>query len=242
MLEQWSGALFNGVLTSPPYNLGRNPRHRKRKVADAHMYDGTFEDADSPEDYVAKMVRLFKALDKAVVPRGPILWNMGVSTKNAVLPHMLIAAVHSQTSWTLADTVYWNKGRAMPFQTSPNKSSPCVEPVYVFARKKHVRDFAANKPCGKTNERTGQQFYRPVPNLFTAPPGRSTSLNKATFSVEMATELLGRYFVGGQRVLDPFCGSGTTLTAARAMGVEAVGFEISKDQVELFRNGPNIGD
>jgi len=39
----------------------------------------------------------------------------------------------------------------------------------------------------------------------------------------------------GDRVLDPFCGSGTTLVAAQSMGRSAVGIDVSEDAVNLSK-------
>ena len=58
----------------------------------------------------------------------------------------------------------------------------------------------------------------------------------ATFPIalpEMCIKLSG--IPRGAQVLDPFAGIGTTLVAARNLGMNGLGFEISKDYVESAR-------
>lgn len=237
VLTGYAAATFDGVLTSPPYNLGRNPRHRTQDSSDYSLYSsGAFKDNMTNEEYVAKMLQLFILFEKVVKETGVILWNMGISTKNAALPFHLIHEIDAKTNWTVGDVIYWKKKTAMPFQTSPNKATPLVEPVYVFCRKSHTKDYSANKPLGNKNETTGQQFYKNVPNVFEAANGVSTEFNHATFSEEMVLELLQRYFKPGQHVLDPFAGSGTVLTAAKKININATGIEIDPKQVAAFKN------
>jgi DNA modification methylase len=46
---------------------------------------------------------------------------------------------------------------------------------------------------------------------------------------------LRKYFKPGQIVLDPFCGSGTTLVQANELGINSIGFDISEFNVLLSR-------
>lgn len=48
------------------------------------------------------------------------------------------------------------------------------------------------------------------------------------------SKLISTYAGPGTRVLDPFCGSGTTLLAARSIGLPAVGIEIEERYCELI--------
>lgn len=46
---------------------------------------------------------------------------------------------------------------------------------------------------------------------------------------------LRKYFEAGQTVLDPFCGSGTTLVQANELGINSIGYDVSEFNVMLCR-------
>ncbi|MCC6802656.1 MAG: class I SAM-dependent methyltransferase [Anaerolineae bacterium] len=50
---------------------------------------------------------------------------------------------------------------------------------------------------------------------------------------QLVEVFLRRYFLPGRTVLDPFCGSGTTLVQANELGINAVGFDVSAFNVLL---------
>ena len=49
----------------------------------------------------------------------------------------------------------------------------------------------------------------------------------------MIWNLLERYTKKGDRVLDPMCGSGTTLDVCKDMGREGVGFDLQPQREEI---------
>jgi site-specific DNA-methyltransferase (adenine-specific) len=55
----------------------------------------------------------------------------------------------------------------------------------------------------------------------------------ACVAIRRATKLIATYSPGSAAVIDPFCGSGTTLLAARALGRRAVGIEIEERYCEV---------
>ncbi len=55
------------------------------------------------------------------------------------------------------------------------------------------------------------------------------------FIPQLVEIFLRKYFAPGQTVLDPFCGSGTTLVQANEMGINAIGYDISAFNVLLCR-------
>lgn len=55
------------------------------------------------------------------------------------------------------------------------------------------------------------------------------------FIPQLVEIFLRKYFRPGQTVLDPFCGSGTTLVQANELGIDAIGYDISAFNVLLTR-------
>jgi DNA modification methylase len=53
------------------------------------------------------------------------------------------------------------------------------------------------------------------------------------FVPQLVEVFLRKYFAPGQTILDPFCGSGTTLVQANELGIEAVGYDIAAFNVLL---------
>jgi len=55
------------------------------------------------------------------------------------------------------------------------------------------------------------------------------------FIPQLVEIFLRKYFKPGQTVLDPFCGSGTTLVQAHELGINAIGYDISAFNILLCR-------
>jgi DNA modification methylase len=53
------------------------------------------------------------------------------------------------------------------------------------------------------------------------------------FIPQIVEIFLRKYFLPGQTVLDPFCGSGTTLVQANELGINSIGFDISEFNIML---------
>lgn len=59
--------------------------------------------------------------------------------------------------------------------------------------------------------------------------------HEAVFPEELPKRLIQMFSFVGDRVLDPFAGSGTTLKSALELGREAIGYEINPEFVELIK-------
>jgi site-specific DNA-methyltransferase (adenine-specific) len=64
-------------------------------------------------------------------------------------------------------------------------------------------------------------------------PGASTKQHPAPFPLELATRLVRMFSFTGDTVLDPFCGSGTTMIAALRTGRNSIGVEIEPEYCRM---------
>src|SRR6185436_107341 len=99
--------------------------------------------------------------------------------------------------------------------------------------------FPAFKRMRRANDLDGKEWTRSSVSVWSdlrKTPEEVALKHPAMFPAALVERLI-RCFTreGARRVLDPFCGSGTTLLAALAQGGEGVGFEVSPEYLELAR-------
>ena len=221
------------VITSPPYNIVR-PNSSDRG------YD-LYKDGMSNENYIKWTLNIFNLYDVILSKNGCGLYNMSYGTENTEVMNLTVSEIIKNTPFTLADVIVWKKKSATPNNVSSNKMTRIVEFVYVFVRRSEFYTFTSNKKI--LNERkTGQRVYENIFNFFEADNNdESQELNKATYSTEFVQNLIDRYVLRKDVVLDNFCGTGTTLKACEQNNIKAIGIELSEKQClytkKRFENG-----
>lgn len=217
------------VLTSPPYNTGRNSgsmdNHEKR-------YDIYLENRDTQE-YINWTLDLFNEFDRLLKKDGCILYNMSYGNENQNQMWLTISDVIRKTNFEIADCIIWKKKSALPNNVSPNKLTRICEYVFVFCRKNEYKSFKCNKKV-KSQSKTGQNYYENIYNFIDAKNNDgSNPYNKATFSTEFVEKLLDIYSTTSEDiVLDPFMGTGTTALGCINRNRHYIGFELSETQVD----------
>ena len=223
---------IDGVICSPPYNMGRNPNHRRTDQEDFHLYENDV-DSLTTEEYLDLRLNEFKEFQRILKPKGVICYNMSYSGDNPMLPTLLLNKIHNETSLTLTDIVIFKKNSASPFQTSPNKLTRISELVYIIVNKDYLNTFKANKEVSSINEKTKQKFYKNYLNTIEAKnnDGFKTKL-KATYSSELVEKLIHIYFPEGSVIYDPFMGLGTTAKGCINKKCNYIGSERVKEFYE----------
>ena len=108
------------------------------------------------------------------------------------------------------------------------KPNEKIRPKY-----KHVRQ------AQKENSKLDKEFWLSLKNsdVWLIKPEKSggNRQHAAPFPVELPARLIRAYSFEGERVLDPFLGSGTTLLAAALHGRNGIGYDINADFCELVK-------
>lgn len=229
LMKELSENAVDIVLTSPPYNTGRNSgsmdNHEKR-------YDIYLENRDTQE-YINWTLDLFNEFDRLLKKDGCILYNMSYGNENQNQMWLTISDVIRKTNFEIADCIIWKKKSALPNNVSPNKLTRICEYVFVFCRKNEYKTFKCNKKV-KSQSKTGQNYYENIYNFIDAKNNDgSNPYNKATFSTEFVEKLLDIYSTTSEDiVLDPFMGTGTTALGCINRNRHYIGFELSETQVD----------
>ena len=219
---------IDGIITSPPYNINT-------ERSDCYYKNGYSGIDDLTEvQYLEIRTNEFKEFSRILKPKGVICYNLSYAKENPILSTLLVAKVHNETELTLADIICWKKPHSIPFQTSPTKLSRITELIYIFVNKTELHSFKTNKEVSKTNEKTGQKFYKNYVNYIEAKnnDGYICQL-KASYSQDLCNQLINVYFSKGSLIYDPFTGIGTTQLSCIKNECNYIGSELIKEHYEI---------
>ncbi|MCL2413069.1 MAG: site-specific DNA-methyltransferase [Bacteroidales bacterium] len=237
------------IVTSPPYADRRQ-----------NTYGGI-----KPEKYVDWFLPISKELFRVLKPTGTFILNIKEKAENGerhtyVLE--LILALREQ-GWLWTEEFIWHKKNSYPGKW-PNRFRDSWERCLQFNKSKQFEMYqeAVMVPVGdwangrlkklsdtdktRDNSKNGSGFGKNISNWL----GRdlvypNNVLNFATvcqnknhsaaFPEELPEWFIKLFTKEGDLVLDPFAGSGTTLSVAKRMGRNSIGIEIVPEYVDMIR-------
>jgi len=200
------------VVTSPPYNLGttsgggfadegmKGGKWGGGKLAQGY---GQHDDAMDHDEYVAWQRALLTALWAKLTDHGAIFYNIKprVQNKELWLPTELNPGL------PLRQIIIWARPGGINF--SPTHFCPTHEWIMLFAKP----DYELKS---KGISGTFGDVWRMTPD--------NGSEHPAPFPLALPTTAI-EASAGVETVLDPYCGSGTTLRAASDSGVHSIGID-----------------
>lgn len=228
------------IVTSPPYwNL---KRYQENPDQLGHIQDY--------EAFLNELEKVWRHVFRVLVPGGRLVCVVGdvcVARRNfgrhLVFPlHADICVICRRIGFDNLNPIVWHKIANASYEVA-NGSKFLGKPYEPNAIIKNDMEFILmqRKPGGyrkpsdsqrqasKISKDEFNQWFQQIWNI----PGASTKQHPAPFPLELATRLVRMFSFTGDTVLDPFCGTGTTMIAALRTGRNSIGVEIEPEYCRM---------
>lgn len=227
------------VITSPPYFDLKDYDHQEQ-----------IGFGQSKEDYIDDLSIVFNEIQRVLKPRGSF-WLIVDTYKREgdiiTLPFQLADRV-KETGLKLKEIVIWDKNRTLPW-TKNGEMRNIFEYILVFSKQDDFKFYRERikdpdnlenywmsyperyHPRGKTPSNIWN-FDIPSQGAY----GDDAIQHACPFPPELVERILLLTTDEGDRVLDPFAGTGTVLAQAEAMERNALGFELNDEYIENYHD------
>jgi len=206
-------------ITSPPYNKGEN---KKGWLVNKVVYKNSKDNL--PEDeYQQMQIKVLNELYRVIKPGGSFFYNHKIRWEKGVMLHPMDWL--RKTKWVIRQEIIWDRMIAANLRG------------WRFWRVEE-RIYWLYKP--KDNNLIGEELksrHALLTSIWRIPPEKDNP-HPAPFPIELPTRIIFSIFDDekGKVVIDPYCGSGTTLVAAKLLGHHFIGIDISEEYVEFAKS------
>lgn len=210
------------MVTSPPYNAGKE-------------YD---EDLKL-DDYLGMLKRVWAETLRVLAPGGRACINVANLGRKPYIPlHAFIIKDMLELGYLMRGEIIWDKASSSGTSTAwgswRSASNPTLRDVHEYILVFSKGSFGRTLPKGRKNSIGKDEFLQNSKSVWSFPTVSAKKIgHPAPFPQELPERLIEMYTFTGDVVLDPFMGSGTTALAALATGRSYVGYELSKNYIEL---------
>jgi DNA modification methylase len=228
------------VVTSPPYwNL---KRYNENPDQLGHVNDY--------ESFLVELEKVWREAFRVIVPGGRLVCVVGdvcVSRRrfgrHLVFPlHSDICVLCRKIGFDNLNPIIWHKISNASFEVE-NGSKFLGKPYEPNAIIKNDMEFILmqRKPGGyrkpteeqrklsKIDKKDFSTWFQQIWNIT----GASTKNHPAPFPLELSSRLVRMFSFHGDTVLDPFCGTGTTMIASLRYGRNSIGIDIDPEYCRM---------
>ena len=219
---------FDLTITSPPYNMNLRVNSRgdgycsRQIVKEISTKYKNYDDNLPMDEYKDFLVSVMKELVRV---SEVTFFNIQVITGNKPAFFSAVGEMSSE----IKELIVWDKGAGQP-AIQEGVMNSCFELILVLGGNPITRSFQNRK------------FKRgTVDNIFRIGKSSATGIDhKASFPIDIPNKILHVFAKDGDRIFDPFLGTGTTAISAHNGGFDFVGCEIDIDYYnaakERFKN------
>jgi DNA modification methylase len=231
------------ALTSPPYWSLK--RYNENPAQLGHISDY--------ELFLSELTKVWKEVYRVLVPGGRLVCVVGdvclsrrEHGRHLVMPlHADITVICRKIGFDNLNPIIWHKISNATFEAN-NGTKFLGKPYEPNAIVKNDIEFILmQRKSGRYRRPTEEQrrlsmidkddfaeWFRQFWNIT----GASTRHHPAPFPYELAYRLVRMFSFWGDTVLDPFCGTGTTMLAAMKSGRNSIGIEVDEEYCRMTMN------
>ncbi len=228
------------VVTSPPYwNL---KRYNDNPDQLGHIQDY--------EAFLFELEKVWRHVYRILVPGGRLVCVVGdvcVARRNfgrhLVFPlHSDICVICRRIGFDNLNPIIWHKianasyevNNGSKFLGKPYEPNAIIknDMEFILMQRKpggYRKPTARQRDASRIEKETFDRWFQQIWNIN----GASTKQHPAPYPLELATRLVRMFSFTEDTVLDPFCGSGTTMVAALRSGRNSIGIEIDPDYCRM---------
>ncbi len=228
------------VVTSPPYwNL---KRYNENPAQLGHI--------EQYEAFLAELQKVWQHVFRVLVPGGRLVCVVGDVCvarrdfgRHLVFPlHADICVICRKLGFDNLNPIIWHKianasyevGNGSKFLGKPYEPNAIIKNdiEFILMQRKpggYRRPTAAQREASRIDKKVFERWFQQIWTLS----GASTKQHPAPFPLELATRLVRMFSFVGDTVLDPFCGTGTSMVAALRAERNSIGVEIDLEYCRL---------
>ncbi len=210
------------MVTSPPYNVGK-------------LYDKEL----SLDEYRGFLSNVWKEVERVLVPGGRVCINVANLGRRPYIPlHAFIIEDMHKLGFLMRGEIIWDKGASVSssiaWGTYLSAKNPVLrdahEYILIFSKQSFTRGIKENMKSTISKE----EFIELTKSIWSFNAESATRIgHPAPFPLELPLRCIKLYTFEGENVLDPFMGSGTTALASMLLNRHYVGYDVSKEYVDL---------
>ncbi len=209
------------MITSPPYNVSKE-----------------YDDDLSLKEYLQILENSFKETYRVLVNGGRACINVANLGRKPYIPLSdYISQMMLEIGFNMRGEIIWNKAASASPSTAwgswQSAANPILRDVHEYILVFSKGDYKREKG-NKENSISKEQFMEWTKSIWTMNAESARRIgHPAPFPEELPYRLIQLYSFTGDIILDPFIGSGTTAVSAIKSDRKFVGYDISKEYIEL---------